>query len=146
MHYSLRPRGFVSAAVVAALLTTNAQAAVLANIDGLVSVNYGNGFLPASIGSTLAPGDRVRTEKGTVDILYDNGCSTRVGPQQVALVQSAPPPCSGGLKDGPVGPIAEEPLVSPLVLGGVAVAGAVGLVLALSSNNNNTPILRPVSP
>jgi hypothetical protein len=133
-------RSLVSAALIAALLTTSAQAAMLSNLDGAVSVNYGNGFQPASIGSSLSPGVRVRTGEGSAaDIVYDNGCSKRVGPQQVAVVLSAPPSCGGGLKDGAaVAP--EEPFVSPLLLGGVAVAGAVGLAVALTNNNNNPSV------
>jgi hypothetical protein len=100
---SLRP--FVFAVVIAALQTTNAQAAILANIEGAVSVNSGNGFQPASIGSSVAPGDRVRTGDGSVDIVYDDGCSSHVAAKQVAIVLSTPPSCYGGvtyggLKDG----------------------------------------------
>ena len=139
------PRAFISTAVIAALFATNAQAAELSNIEGVVSVNSGNGFHPASIGSSLTPGDRVRTDNGSADIVYGNGCSTRVGPQQVAVVLSAPPPCNGGgLKDGvavePAGPSA------PLILGGlVVVGGAVGLAVALSSSHKH-PVGFPVSP
>src|SRR5271165_1830542 len=138
------PRALISAAVMVALFT-NAQAAQLSNIEGLVSVNSGSGFHPASIGSSLAPGDRVRTAEGSANILYDNGCSTKVGPQQVAIVYSEPPACYvGGLKDG-VAVAPEEPGVSPLLIGGLAVGAAVGLAFALSGNNHHNVVV-PVSP
>ena len=139
------PRAFISAVVIAALFATNAEAAVLANVEGAVSVNYGSGFQPAPPGSPLSPGDRVRTGNGSADIVYDNGCSVRLGPQQAVVVFSAPPPCNGGgLKDGvavePAGPSA------PLILGGlVVVGGAVGLAVALSSSHKH-PVGPPVSP
>src|SRR5208337_4570048 len=104
LHFpNLRP--IVSTLVVAAFLTSNAQAVSLANIEGAVSVNSGKDFQPASIGSSLAPGDRVRTGDGSVDIVHDNGCSAHVGAKQVAIVLSTPPSCYegvryGGLKDG----------------------------------------------
>ena len=139
------PRPLISAAMIAALVTTNAQAAVLSSLDGVVSVNQGNGFRPASIGSSLAPGDRVRTGEGSANILYDNGCATTVGPKQVAIVYSEPPVCNvGGLKDGPmVAPVAPEPGVSPLLIGGVLAGTEVGIAIAVSSSNKN-PV--PVSP
>ena len=138
-------RPLISAAMIAALVTTSAQAAVLSNLDGVVSVNRGNGFQPASIGSSLAPGDRVRTGEGSANILYDNGCATAVGPKQVAIVYSEPPVCNvGGFKDGAVvAPVAPEPGVSPLLIGGVLAGTAVGIAIAVSSSNKN-PV--PVSP
>ncbi len=120
-------RPLVSAAAIAALLTANAQAAVLSNLEGIVSVNSGNGFVPASIGSALAPGDRVRTGEGAVTIVYDNGCSRALGPHQVAIVQSTPPACGaavGGLKDGAaLAPVEAE--VNPLPAAGLFAAGGV---------------------
>src|SRR5271166_2615052 len=96
-------RPLISAAVIVGLVATSAQATVLSSLDGAVSVNRGNGFTPASIGSPLAPGDRVRTGEGSANILYDNGCATKIGPQEVAIVYSEPPLCNGGgLKDGVV--------------------------------------------
>ncbi len=144
-------RAFVSAAVIATLLTASAQAEVLlANVEGAVSINHGDGFKPASIGSALAPGDRVRTAKGSADIVYDNGCSAKVGPHQVAVVLSDPPPCTkvGGLKDGVVAAPAEFG-VEPIFAGGLLLGGGVGLAALIASNYGNTynnPIVKPVSP
>jgi len=140
------PRALISAAVIVALFT-NAQAAELSNIEGVVSVNSGNGFHPASIGSSLAPGDRVRTSEGSANILYDNGCSTKVGPQQVAIVYSEPPACNvGGLKDGVVVAPAEPPAGAPFLGGLIVVGGAVGLAVALAGSREKPPVVFPVSP
>ncbi len=143
-HHDL-PRGklphtVMSAAIVAAFVfTTSVQAAELVNVMGSVSVNHGQGFQPTSIGTYVVPGDRVRAADGSADIVYDNGCTVRVGPRQVVLVTSEPPVCSGGgLKDGgPVGAPAEEPLVAPWVVGSLTLGGAIGWVAALTNNNEN---------
>lgn len=137
-------RALICGALAAVFLTANVQAAVLGNVAGPVVVNHGGGFFPASAGSSLVPGDRVRVDNGSADIIYENGCSTRVGPQQVSVVLAAPPPCSGGLKDGVVQETA-EPSVAPLIIGGLLVGGAVGLAVALSNSgsNNRTVAVSP---
>ena len=134
------PRPLISAIMIAALVTTNAEAAVLSSLDGAVTVNSGNGFQPASIGSSLAPGDRVRTNEGSANILYDNGCTTTVGPQQVAIVYWQPPVCHvGGLKDGPVAvePAAED---NPLLVGGFVAGTAIGIAVAIGSSNKHQSV------
>lgn len=117
------------------MVTTSAQAAVLSSPDGAVSVNSGNGFKPASIGSSLAPGDRVRTDEGSANILYNNGCTTTVGPQQVAVVYPEPPICHvGGLKDGAM---AVKPAPGRFLVGGFVAGTAIGVAAAISSSNRN---------
>ncbi len=153
LHFhKLRP--IVSTLVVAAFLSGNAQAASLANIEGAVSVNSGKDYQPASIGSSLAPGDRVRTSDGSVDIVYDNGCFTHLGAKQVALVLSTPPSCFeegvryGGLKDGapvtpaPVAPT--EPEWDALPAAGLFAAG--GILVGVFATNHNEDHPHPVSP
>jgi hypothetical protein len=135
------PRAYISAAVIVAFLATNAEAALLTNVDGKVSVNHGSGFRPSGGGDALAPGDRVSAGEGSADIVYDNGCSARVGPHQVVVVLSSPPSCNGGgLKDTAMAaPFGYG--VDPLIVGGVVAAGAVGLAVALSNGNSS-----PASP
>jgi hypothetical protein len=118
-------------AVVISLTAASAQAVTLANVEGSVFVNSGSGFRPAAAGTALSAGDRVRTEKGSADIVYENGCSSRLEPHQIAAILSTPPACAagGGLKDGPV---AEEGL-NPLILGGVVAAG-VGIGIVVTNN------------
>ncbi len=132
------PRPLISAVMIAVLVTTSAQAAVLASLDGAVSVNSGNGFRPASIGSSLAPGDRVRTYDGSANIRYDNGCTTTVGPQQVAVVYSEPPTCHvGGLKDGAMA-VEAAPGYSPLLAGGLVAGAALGIAVGIASSNSGS--------
>ncbi len=130
-------RALISAAAVAALFATQAEAAVLTNVEGAVSVNHGNGYSPAGTGAALVPGDRVRTAKGSANIVYENGCSQRVEPNQIVAVLASPPPCDGAsLKDSP-GIIPAGFDVNPVIVGGLVVGGAVGLGVALSQNNHN---------
>ena len=86
-------RPFFSAALMAVLLATNAQAADVSEMQGTVWTSRGFGFRPVSEGSVLAPGDRARTGDGSVVIRYENGCSTKLGPRQMAVVLLAPPRC-----------------------------------------------------
>lgn len=148
VQWGRAPRALMSTVIAAALFVTNAQAAVLTNVIGVVFVNRGDGFRPAMVGSSLISGDRVRVDNGSADIVYENGCSTKVGPQQVSLVLSAPPPCNGGLKDGGTA-AASEPSIDPLLAGGLVGGSALGLALVISSNNGNSngsAFKRSVSP
>ena len=133
-------RPLISAAVIVGLLAANAQATVVSSLEGVVSVNRGNGFKPASIGLPLEPGDRIRTGEGSANILYDNGCATKIGPQQVAIVYSEPPVCNGGsLKDGVVmAPAEPEAGVDPLIAGGLLAGAAAGLAAALASSSKSS--------
>jgi ABC-type tungstate transport system permease subunit len=107
MEYLGRParraRIHASALIIAALFTTNAAAAVLINVEGTVSVKragfqlaLGDGFEPASSGTSLSSGDRVRAgATGSAHVLYENGCSTRIAPSEIAVVMATPPSCHG---------------------------------------------------
>jgi hypothetical protein len=126
----------ICAAVFAAVLGTNAEAAFLANVEGVVSINHGDGYRPAGSGAALVAGDRVRTIEGSTDLLYENGCSLRIGPHQTVAVMLSPPPCKGAEEISS----STDYGVSPLVLGGlVVVGGGVGLAVALS-NDVHTPV------
>ncbi len=137
-------RAAIAVGLAATLFTTAAQAAMLANLEGSVFVNRGDGFQPVSAGTTVAPGDRIKTGKGsTVNVVYENGYSVPVGPNQVRTVQYAPPSAkdapgsvpesAGAFAGGAFGGIA-----APIIVGGV-VAGAVtaGVVASSSSSSNN---------
>ena len=111
----------------------SAQAATLTNTEGAVSVNRGYGFQQVVAGLQVNPGDRVRTGEGATDIVYENGCAARVGPHQLTVVLSNPPPCGAGVAF-------EDSSTIPLVAG-LAATGGAGLAIALSSSN-----VRPASP
>lgn len=132
-------RVYLSAAIMAALFATNVEAVTLSNVEGAITVNHGDGFQPASMGAALSSGDRVRAAaSGSANIVYENGCSTRVGPHQVVVVLAAPPVCQGAsLKDGPA--VAPAAVASDtLVAGGLIVGTGVGLAIALSNNDNSS--------
>jgi hypothetical protein len=140
----------VPIAIATALLGWSAQAATLTNIEGVVFINQGYGFHQAATGTELNAGDRVRAKAGSADIVYANGCSSRVGQDQMAVVLSTPPSCSagaGGLKDGPVEPmIYEEPSAAPLVVWGAAAVG-VGIAIAATGTTEKFPLeFPPVHP
>ncbi|MGO9545791.1 MAG: hypothetical protein ACLPPF_13505 [Rhodomicrobium sp.] len=130
----------ISICVLAALTIASAQAATLSDVEGAVSVNRGSGFKPVMNGAALGPGDRVRTEAGSASIVYENGCTARVGPNQLLVVLSTPPACTGGgLKDGPVA--YAGPPDGSFIAGGLVIAGGAGLAVALANSSNN-----PASP
>ncbi len=121
------------------MLATSAQAALLINVEGAVSINRGDGYRPvAENGAPLVAGDRVRSGLGSADIVYENGCSQKVGPNQTMIVLSPAPACNVGLKDG--ASVSEGGGVSTevVVLGGLVAGGAVGLGLALSNSTSHS--------
>ena len=96
--------------IIAPLFATYAAAAVLINVEGTVFVNrsggfqlaWGDGFQPASSGTALSSGDRVRAgANGSAHVLYENGCSTRIAPSEIAVVLATPPSCHGATLSEP---------------------------------------------
>jgi hypothetical protein len=140
-------RAVIAVGLAATLFTTAAQAAMLANIEGSVSINRGDGFQPVSAGATVAPGDRIKTGKSsTVNVVYENGYSVPVGPNQVRTVQYAPPSAkdsAGGAAaaesaGGGLGGAAFGGIATPVVVGGL-VAGAVAVGVVASSSSKSSP-------
>ena len=128
----------VSIVISVALLGWSAQAATLTNVEGAVSVNRGSGFKQVAAGAELNPGDRVRTGAGSADIVYANGCASRLGPDQLAVVLATPPSCgagAGGLADGPAA--TGGPSTDTLIVGGVIAAAAAGVGIALATSNSD---------
>ncbi len=132
-------RKSISIAVIAALMASSAEAALLTNVQGTVTVNRGDGYSPAGAGSVILPGDRVRAGEGSADIVYENGCTMRVGPGQTSIVLYAAPDCNGGSKDAAVDTGIST---GTLLIGGVlVVGGAVAGGIALSQTSS-----KPASP
>ncbi|MGO9173855.1 MAG: hypothetical protein ACLP7P_18085 [Rhodomicrobium sp.] len=132
-------RKSISIAVITALLVSNAEAALLTNVQGTVTVNRGEGFAPAGNTAVLAPGDRVRAETGSADIVYDNGCTVKLGAGQTVAVLYAAPDCGGGLWDGAASSSGIS--TGTLLVGGLVVAGGIGAGIALSQKSS-----KPASP
>jgi hypothetical protein len=128
-------RKLISSVVIASLIATYAEAARLTNVQGSVIVNRGDGFQPAQGGAPVAPGDRVRVNEGSAEILYENGCAVRVGPGQMVAVLYTPPACKGtstesasGLKDGP----SSSSMTYVYIGGGILLAAGAGAGIALA--------------
>lgn len=90
-------RTIVAIMVLTSLLVSEAQSAVLAGVQGAVSIVHGEITIRAAEGASLAPGDSVRTAEGTARIVYENGCAVKVGPRQAVSVANAPPSCDAAL-------------------------------------------------
>jgi hypothetical protein len=87
-------RTIVSILMLIALAVTEAEGAVLAGVEGAVSIARGGSVINASEGAAVAPGDSVRTGEGTARIVYENGCIVRLGPREAVAVAAAPPLCA----------------------------------------------------
>ncbi len=124
-------RKSIAIALIAALTAADAKAALLVNVEGAVAVNRGDGYQPAPAGAGIAPGDRVRAETGSADIVYENGCTVKVGPGQTVLVLYTPPACNAAESSGLS--------TTTYVVGGIAVAGGIGAAAILLSQNNSKP-------
>jgi hypothetical protein len=132
-------RILVAQTAISALLAAGAQAASLANIDGVILVNHGNGFKPVAEGAALASGDRVRAAAGSADVLYENGCSTKVAHKRTVVVLFTPPACGQrSLKDGVSAGGGSAFSLPPEVIGAGVVLGGAGLAVALSHSGSNT--------
>ncbi|MGO8781355.1 MAG: hypothetical protein ACLQKK_20965 [Rhodomicrobium sp.] len=125
-------RKSISIAVITALMASSAEAALLTEVQGMVTVNHGEGYSPAGAGGEIAPGDRVRAAAGSASIVYENGCTQKVEPNQTVIVLYAPPACK-----------VESQGFSTLtyVGGGVLLAGGAAAAVALSQNGS-----KPASP
>ncbi len=115
---------FITAAIIAAMAVTNANAAYLSDIQGAVLVNNE----PAKGNTEVSPGDRVKALTGSVKVVYNNGTAVPVTAGETVVVLANAPGSSTSYKDG------GEPdgIPTGYIVGGVVVAGAVGLAIALS--------------
>lgn len=112
-----------------------AQAAVLSQVQGSVFVNSGSGFVPATVGTAVEPGDQVSVQgPGNATIDFGEGKFQNV-PGSSTVVVRAP----GLLASG---------LTTPVVVGGIAVAGAAVGIAAAANTGSDNPVFPfpPVSP
>ena len=101
-------------------LASPASAATLDQIDGLISINRGEGFLSIAETTQARTGDLISAgPSGTARLTYDDGCVVRIRPNTVVRVRS-PSPCKAGY-------LLNDPFLSqlgPFALGGAAVFAA----------------------
>jgi hypothetical protein len=118
------------------LLATNTQAAFLTNVQGEIFVTRDGGVNSVNgvTSLALARGDRVRANAGSADRVYDNGCSTKVGPTRTVTVQFTPPSYGqGGLKDGASAESSSTWLSGEAATFGVPAAGGALISVGLST-------------
>jgi hypothetical protein len=111
----------------ATLAVSGAQAAVLTNIQGTVTVNHGYGYEPAGVGGPVGPGDRVHAGEGSAAIVYENGSTVNVGPGQTVIVLSTPPANT-------IGTQAQD--TQSYAASGMLVSGGVAAAIVISERNS----------
>jgi hypothetical protein len=111
----------------ASLAVSGAQAAMLTNIQGMVTVNHGYGYEPAGVGGPVGPGDRVHVGEGSAAIIYENGSTVNVGPGQTVIVLSTAPANTAGSQ-------AQD--TQTYAAGGILVAGGVAAAIAISESKS----------
>jgi hypothetical protein len=113
---------------------TIGQAGHLANVQGKVLLNRGQGFQPVTGDVDVLPGDRVRAVDGSAEIVYSNGTTVLVQSGQMVVVLSVPPPGAGWLGEVP----------TPVLIGGGATLVGIGVgVVVLDSHSSKS---NPASP
>jgi hypothetical protein len=111
----------------ATLAVSGAQAALLTNIQGTVTVNHGYGYEPAGVGGPVGPGDRVHAGEGSADIVYENGSTVSVRSGQTVIVQSTAPASAAG---------SQTQDAQTYVAGGMLVSGGVAAAIVISERNS----------
>lgn len=125
------------------------EAATLTGIAGAIFVSQGAGYMPVKKPMKVNPGDSILANPGAgAQVVFDDGCVVEVQPGKVFVVGHVSP-CqagigTGSLKDTVVVP-EEDSIALPAIAGVVAVAGGVGLIIALSDDDDDDR-RRPASP
>jgi hypothetical protein len=117
----------IAVVLIASLTVSGAQAALLTNIQGTVTVNHGYGYEPAGVGGPVGPGDRVHAGEGAADIVYENGSTVSVRSGQTVIVQSTAPANA-------VGTQALD--TKAYAAGGILVSGGVAAAIVVSERNS----------
>lgn len=121
--------------------------AQMQSIQGKVLVNQGSGFIAATDGVLLKPGDKILVGKeASAIVTYENGCEVSISEPKVLTVAKSVP-CPAGAKIASVGSSFAAPVAGgggglpPPVIG----LGAFGAVAAtaLIVNLNNKPVSAP---
>lgn len=127
-----------------------ASAATLSSVQGPVLINQGNGFVQATPGMTISPGDLVLVQEGAAaQVTYPNGAIANVTPGGMFTVPTVPPVAAPAVP--PVAPAASVAGaagtgagISTGVIVAGAVAGAAGLGVLVSSAGKSEK--KPSSP
>jgi hypothetical protein len=112
------------------LAASGAQAALLTNVQGMVTVNHGYGYEPAGDGRMIGPGDRVHAGEGSADIVYENGSTVKVRSGQTVIVRSTAPASTDG---------SQTPDAGIYAAGGMLATGGVAAAIVFSEGNSSAP-------
>ena len=116
--------------------------ALVGEVQGKVMVNSGEGYVPVASAAELAPGATVFVgPKSSAKLTYtEANCSVNLAAGSVVTIKKNAPcaEVASPVADAPMPEVAFSPL--PLLVGGLAVAGLVGLIIATSDDEE------PVSP
>jgi len=118
----------------------SAQAALLTNVSGDVFVNRGQGFVAIAAPTTLEEGDRVRTSAGgSAQVVYNENCAVSLSAGQAFVVRNPSAICNQPASNN----AANNPFAGGnapvLIIGGLAVAGGIGLAVALGGDDDDKP-------
>ena len=121
----------IAIVLIASLAVSGAQAALLTNIQGTVTVNHGYGYERAGVGGRVGPGDRVHVGEGSADIVYENGSTVNVGSGQTVIV----------LSTAPANTVGSQTLDTlTYAAGGMLAAGGVAAAIVFSQGNSSNGV------
>ncbi len=124
------------------LASVAAEAAMLDLIQGEVLVNRGGGYEDVNGPTELKPGDLVIANPGgSAQVVYADGSIVPVQPGTVVTVGE-----SAAAAAAEATAAAGSLSTSTLVVGGLVVAGGVGLAVALSNKGSDSKDDKPASP
>jgi hypothetical protein len=137
------------------------DAATVSSESGTVLISNGDGFVPIAGSVQLAPGGQVMVRPGGMALItYSSDCAVRAGPGRIWAIEAKAPcaktsivqsvalqpdlPSDGG-SPAPTQPLPNSPASQQLddtvlLLGGVAIATGLGIVIAQDHHD------RPASP
>ena len=119
-----------AAVLLAPVVAGAAHAATLSDVKGEVLLNQGAGYQPSTGSANLKATDSVLANPGgSAIVTCDNGTVLRVSPGTVVMVSDCDVAGAAALGTGATAP-------NYLLLGGLAVAGGVGLIVAVSSGSD----------
>jgi hypothetical protein len=116
------------------------EAATLVNVSGDVLVNTGRGFVRATEGQRIDPGNRVMigSSGGAATIVYDPLCIERVERGRAVIVQQGVPCTVAGASTTPA-PVGAGISQGALIVGGVAIAVGAGVLIYNASKSSSSP-------
>lgn len=115
-----------------AFVSSHSFAATVDQLQGTVSVNRGSGYLRINVPAILVEGNSVMAgPANSAEIVYENGCRSKVEPGSVAIVTKEPV-CDGRLSLDAGG-------ASAFAVGAIIAGGVVGSAVAIGRSRHDGP-------